>query len=55
MAELDAAYFLLYGIERNDVEYILTTFAGLRDKSPDLLAGSNTSAKILKFYDDLKS
>jgi hypothetical protein len=31
MAELDAAYFLLYGTERNDVEYILTTFAGLRD------------------------
>jgi hypothetical protein len=25
-AELDAAYFLLYGIARDDVEYILTTF-----------------------------
>jgi len=55
MAELDAAYFILYGIERNDVEYILSTFAGIRDESPDLLAGSNTSARILKFYDDLKS
>jgi hypothetical protein len=55
MAELDAAYFLLYGIERNDVEYILTTFAGLRDESPDLLAGSNTTARILSFYDDFKS
>lgn len=55
MAELDAAYFLLYGIERNDVEYILTTFAGLRGESTDLLAGSTTSAKILKFYDDFKS
>jgi hypothetical protein len=55
MAELDAAYFLLYGIERNDVEYILTTFAGLRDESPDLLAGSTTSARILQFYDDFKS
>jgi hypothetical protein len=55
MAELDAAYFLLYGIERNDVEYILTTFAGLRDESPDLLAGSNTTARILNFYDDFKS
>ncbi|MCG3129554.1 MAG: hypothetical protein FLDDKLPJ_00287 [Phycisphaerae bacterium] len=25
-AELDAAYFHLYGIERDDVEYILSTF-----------------------------
>ena len=55
MAELDAAYFLLYGIERNDVEYILTTFAGLRDETPDLLSSSTTSTKILKFYDDFKS
>jgi len=55
MAELDAAFFLLYGIQRNDVEYILSTFAGLRDESPDLLAGSNTTARILHFYDDLKS
>ena len=55
MAELDAAYFLLYGIERNDVEYILATFAGLRDESSDLLAGSNTTTRILQFYDDLKS
>jgi hypothetical protein len=55
MAELDAAYFLLYGIERNDVEYIFTTFAGLRDESSDLLAGSTTTAHILQSYDDLKS
>ncbi|HLB73406.1 MAG TPA: DNA methyltransferase [Sedimentisphaerales bacterium] len=55
MAELDAAFFLLYGIQRNDVEYILSTFAGLHDESPDLLAGSNTTKRILKFYADLKS
>ena len=30
MAELDAAFFLLYGIGRDDVEYILGTFTGLR-------------------------
>jgi hypothetical protein len=53
MAEIDAAFFLLYGIERNDVEYILSTFAGLRNESPDLLAGSNTTTRILQFYDDL--
>ncbi|MGD9688157.1 MAG: DNA methyltransferase [Phycisphaerales bacterium] len=27
-AELDAAYFLLYGIERDDAEYMLSTFTG---------------------------
>ncbi len=53
MAELDAAYFLLYGIERNDVEYILTTFAGLRDESTDLLAGPTTTSQILDHYDRL--
>ena len=55
MAELDAAYFLLYGIERNDVEYILSTFQGLQKESPDLLAGSTTTARILQYYDDMKS
>jgi len=55
MAELDAAFFLLYGIERNDVEYILSTFQGLQKESPDLLAGSTTTARILQYYDELKS
>lgn len=55
MAELDAAYFLLYGIKRNDVEYILSTFQGLQKESPDLLAGSTTTDRILQFYDDFKS
>ena len=27
VAELDAAFFLLYGIDRNDVEYILSPLA----------------------------
>jgi hypothetical protein len=27
-AELDAAYFHLYGIQRNDADYILSTFSG---------------------------
>jgi hypothetical protein len=32
MAELDAAFFHLYGIDRDDVEYILSTFKGIHDK-----------------------
>ena len=30
MAELDAAYFHLYGIDRDDAEYILSTFKGIQ-------------------------
>ncbi len=32
MAELDAAFFHLYGISRDDVEYILSTFKGIHDQ-----------------------
>jgi hypothetical protein len=34
MAELDAAYFLLYGINREDAAYILSTFKGIHDPTP---------------------
>ncbi len=34
-AELDAAFFHLYGIEREDAEYMLTTFAGTGYIKPD--------------------
>ena len=32
MAELDAAFFHLYAIPRDDVEYILSTFKGIHDR-----------------------
>jgi hypothetical protein len=53
MAELDAAFFLLYGIKRPDVEYILSTFSGIRQDSEALLGGSSTSERILAHYDAL--
>jgi hypothetical protein len=31
-AELDAAYFILYGIGRDDVDYILSTFQDIGDE-----------------------
>jgi hypothetical protein len=34
-AELDAAFFHLYGIERDDAEYMLSTFAGTGFIAPD--------------------
>ena len=52
-AELDAAYFLLYDIDRADAEYILGTFQGLKDDATGALvtkAISQTDA-ILAIYD----
>ena len=52
-AELDAAYFLLYGVEREDVEYILSTFTGVRRR--DMADGGDfrTAKLILEAYDKL--
>jgi len=56
MAQLDAAYFLLYGIDRKDVEYILSTFAGLRkERQGAFFAGQSAFDSILRHYDDLKA
>jgi hypothetical protein len=59
-AELDAAYFHLYGIERDDVEYILTTFSntGLlpedqRRGQQHLWSPGGTGRLILEKYDEL--
>jgi hypothetical protein len=53
MAELDAAYFHLYGINRDDAEYILSTFNGIHDPTP-LFPGSPTTAEfILNLYETL--
>jgi hypothetical protein len=53
-AELDAAFFVLCGVAREDVEYILGTFSGLRgdeDATPDMLA---PAVSILGAYDRLR-
>ena len=44
MAELDAAFFHLYGIARDDVEYILSTFKGIHDQQPLFSGGSSVAA-----------
>jgi hypothetical protein len=50
--ELDAAFFLLYAIDRNDVEYVLSTFSSLdRDDDSGELFPSATG--ILAAYDRL--
>ncbi|NOG54443.1 MAG: N-6 DNA methylase [Planctomycetes bacterium] len=50
MAELDAAFFMLYGIDRDDAEYILSTFKGIHENNP-LLGQVSTAEHILDTYD----
>ena len=44
LAELDAAFFLLYGIDRNEVDYILGTFSGMKggEQSVGMARGANS-------------
>jgi hypothetical protein len=55
MAELDAAYFHLYGIDRDDTEYILSTFKGIHDDRPHVTGGHSTAQFILAKYDEFTS
>ena len=51
MAELDAAFFHLYGLDHDDAEYVLSTFKGIHEENP-LLPGHPSTAKfILEMYD----
>jgi len=54
MAELDAAFFLLYSIERDDVEYILSTFQGIQGGEDDAARLFRTNGGILEAYDRLR-
>ncbi|MUN36466.1 Eco57I restriction-modification methylase domain-containing protein [Actinomadura litoris] len=48
-SELDAAYFILYGVDRQDAESILDSFDVLRRNDPERFA--RTKALILDVYD----
>lgn len=50
-AELDACFFHLYGIERDDVEYIMDTFPILRRKDEAAYGEYRTARLILECYD----
>jgi hypothetical protein len=53
-AELDAAFFLLYGIVPKDVEYILSTFAGLNKQAEPTLLSARAFDRILAHYHRLR-
>ncbi|PZS30641.1 MAG: hypothetical protein DLM61_10290 [Pseudonocardiales bacterium] len=48
-AELDAAYFHLYGLPRDDVNYVMDTFRAFRHNGPDRF--TRTKNAILETYD----
>ena len=54
MAELDAAYFILYGLSREDAEYILSTFQGAGRTDAGLLDGQTAAQRVLEEYDRLR-
>ncbi|MGQ0717749.1 MAG: Eco57I restriction-modification methylase domain-containing protein [Pseudonocardiales bacterium] len=48
-AELDAAYFHLYGVPRDDVDYVMDTFRAFRNNDPERF--TRTKKAILEIYD----
>ena len=50
-AELDAAYFHLYEVERDDVEFIMDTFPIVKRKDEQLYGAFRTKELILDVYD----
>jgi len=52
-AELDAAFFHLYGLERDDVDYVLDTFPIVRRKDEKAYGEYRTKRVILEIYDEM--
>ena len=52
--ELDAAYFHLYGIERDDVDYIMETFPIVKRKDEKEYGELRTKRVILEIYDEMR-
>jgi hypothetical protein len=54
-AELDAAYFHLYGVERDDIDYILNTFPIVQRKDEARFGEYRTKRLILDIYDAMST
>jgi hypothetical protein len=52
-AELDAAYFHLYGVGREDVDYIMETFPIVKRKDEQQYGEYRTKRLILEIYDEM--
>ena len=53
-AELDAAYFILYGLDREEVDYVLDQFQGVLKEDKSHGRPGPTRAAILSAYDALR-
>ena len=53
-AELDAAYFHLYHLSREDVEYILGTFQGIKKEDEEAGGAGRTRELVLEAYDAMR-
>jgi hypothetical protein len=51
--ELDAAYFHLYGIAREDVDYIMETFPIVKRKDEAAHSEYRTKRVVLEIYDEM--
>jgi len=52
--ELDAAFFHLYGIERDDVDYIMEQFPIVKRKDERAYGEYRTKNTILRYYDRMQ-
>jgi hypothetical protein len=52
-AELDACFFHLYGIERDDIEYIMGTFPIVKRRDESTYGEYRTARLILERYDEM--
>lgn len=52
-AELDAAFFHLYGLDRDDVDYVMDTFPIVRRKDEERHGEYRTKRLILEIYDEM--
>ena len=52
--ELDAAYFHLYGVARDDVDYIMDTFKVVRERDEKVHGEYRTKHMILEIYDAMQ-
>ncbi len=53
IAELDAAFFHLYGIDRDNVEYILSTFKGIHEQQTLLPDAPSIAGRIVQKYAEM--
>jgi hypothetical protein len=54
-SELDAAFFHLYGLDREDVDYVMETFPIIRRKDEQEYGEYRTKRLILEIFDDLST